>query len=113
MSETYEYYSKFKKDNDAFTIIIEDLGKRRILKVFNDNLVFQNLPQNLGNYFSWAAIQIKKYLKDLVVDPANGLQLQVYKCIFYSNYKTPERKYHAEILINLESNKDIDGVLYQ
>ncbi len=111
---TYNYYTKFRKTNNAFTVTIHDVQDRsKIIMIFNDSDVFQDLPKNLGNYFSWA-IQIKKYLKILMGDPNNGLKQQIYNCTFYSNYNTEyEKRYHAEIIMDLRSNKDIDGTLWQ
>ena len=105
---SWKYYTKLREKN-PFTveiIRIENGELKELLFVFDDAIVAQTLPDNLGNYYSWMAIQVKKYIKSEY--KLTGLV----KCIFYSNYET-NKKCHASIVIDCDSNKDLDAFLYQ
>ena len=59
---TYSYYTKRRKEK-PFTveiIRIENSELKETLLVFDDAIVVKELSENIGNYFSWMAIQVKK-----------------------------------------------------
>jgi hypothetical protein len=96
MLTSYEYYTQFRKEHNAFTIVIERVEKSQckgILLTFKDSEVFNELPENLGNYYSWAAILIKKYIKEKYGITGKCL------CSYYSNYGNNKQERHAHIKI--------------
>ena len=109
MSSLCDYYSEFRKNNPitAEIIRIEDSKLKNVLLVFNDNEVAVTLPENIGNYYAWMAIEIKKHIK-------NKYQISgLVKCIFYSNYKEQNEKKQASIVINCDTDSDLDAPLFQ
>ncbi len=110
MTSTYSYYTKLRKEKPFFVEIvrIENLELKETLLVFNDALIVQELSEDIGNYFSWMSIYVKKHIKE-----AYKLQGHV-KCTFYSDYYNA-KKYHASIVINCDSEKDpiSEAPLYQ
>lgn len=110
MSSAYKYYTDFRKKNDAFTIVIERIKNNSCaeqLLILEDSKVIQEIPENLCNYYAWAAIAIKKHIKDKY--KLSGTCM----CSFYSNYTSNYRKKHAHIVIDCDSNLDLDAPVYQ
>ena len=108
MTSPYDYYTKLRKDN-PFTVEIkriENTAVTDLLLTFDDLIVIDILPENLGNYYSYMSIQIKKYIKKQY-----GLTGKVL-CTFYSNYKHNKEK-RAFIVMNCDSELELDAQLYQ
>lgn len=97
---SYQYYSLIRF-NCAIIVRLHHITNTTFTPILiNDKEIFTSLPLKLNNYYSWAAIEIKKYLKQKNIT-------SVYKCIFMY-----EGKDQASIVINCNSNKDIDAMVF-
>ena len=114
-SSIYHYYTKIRSDEDGIIVSLHRIIEREsdgtircrldenfVPITFKDTAVFNELPPNLGNYYTWAAIQIKKYLQNML-----NLK-EVYKCSFYHTGKLK-----ATIVIDCGSDHDTDDPLFQ
>jgi hypothetical protein len=70
--------------------------------------IFRTKVREIGNYYSWMAIHIKRYLKTEL--HVTG----VVKCTFYLLDSTTNKKeYRASIVINCNTEANIDAPLFQ
>jgi hypothetical protein len=115
MSDLYKCYTQLRQNNPLTIEIyrIENCKKCDLLLVFDDRDVVRYLDKNIGNYYSWMAIKIKSYIKE--VHQLKG----TVSCIYYSNYYSNSHKEtnlkikKASIVIDCNSNLDLDAPLYQ
>lgn len=110
MSTTYDYYTQLRQQYGGFQLKLFPLigrGDSRVLiednpVILDDNEVFTELPENLNNYYTWAAIKIKPHLK--TYRKLSG----IYKCCFYL-----DNVMKASIVINFDSPRDLDSFVFQ
>lgn len=118
MTNSCEFYTNLREGIGGFTIELtrimnsktedfeKDLAPFPFL-IMNDYLLFNKLPENLNNYYSWAALEVKKFLQKQKVHGN-------IKCIFYSRYFTKEKENHAHTVINCDRfSGDLDAPIWQ
>jgi len=101
MTTSYHHFTPLK---GRFVIALDRIENYKLVPFttleFKDTDFFDELPLNLGNYYSWAAVEIKKELKPHLT----GL----WRCSFFL---VGERK--ATIVMNFNSKMETDGFLFQ
>lgn len=106
MSTTYEYYTQLRQQYGGFQLKLFLLVDHVLIEdnpiTLNDNEVFTELPDNLNNYYTWAAIKIKPHLK------INRGLSGTYKCCFFL-----DNVMKASIVINFDSPRDLDSFVFQ
>ena len=113
MSSTKKYYDKMRNERGSFTIVItkivDGICEKLPLMIFKDTEVFNEIADNVGNFFSWSAIHIKKYLKD------RGVSDTVFcEWYMYSDNEDDNKKRYAHIVLGCGSDGQFsDGTLYQ
>lgn len=105
MTSTYSYYTTLRQNIGGFTIqihrVTDNYKLGGLLMQFNDREVFENLPTNLNNYFSWSGIEIKKYIKKKGI---RGHVLCTWR--IYSEKR-------ATLAIDCNSDKNLDAPVYE
>jgi hypothetical protein len=100
----HRYYSLIRFNSDIIIrlhrIINYELDSSFTAILINDKEIFTSIPENINNYYSWAAIQTKKYLKH------NKIKGK-YKCVFVYGGKD-----RASIVINCDTNTDLDAMVF-
>jgi len=111
----YVDFIHFKKENPISIQINEiikkekygnELGEILITLKVDDLFTDDEIPKNLNNFYTWAAIQIKKFLK------REKQMLGLVRCTYYINYDT-NPKYQSSIVMNLDTERELDATLFE